>query len=59
MKYLRKLAPDPFDALHIAGLVAIVIGVWKIHHAAAWIVGGLAAVLYSLLVSAGRRHHNS
>jgi hypothetical protein len=56
MNFLRKLLPDPFDALHIFGLGAVVWGVWQIHHGAAWIVGGLAAVSYSLLVSAGRRH---
>lgn len=56
MKFLRKLRPDPFDALHLVGLGAIVWGVWQIRHAAAWIIGGLAAVFYSFLVSAGRRH---
>ena len=56
MKFLRKLLPDPFDTLHIVGLGAIVWGVWQIHHPSAWIVGGLAAVFYSALVSAGRRH---
>jgi hypothetical protein len=54
MKLLRKL--DPFDALHIAGLGAIVWGVWQIHHPSAWIVAGLAAASYSFLASAGRRH---
>jgi hypothetical protein len=46
----------PFDALHVVGIGAVIYGVWQIHHALAWIVGGLAAVFYSALVAAGRRH---
>ena len=56
MNFLRKLLPDPFEALEILGFGAIVWGVWQIHHGAAWIVGGLAALFYSFLVSAKRRH---
>lgn len=55
MKAPRKPA-DPLDLLHLAGIVAIIVGVWKMNHAAAWIVGGLAVVCYSILTSAGRRH---
>lgn len=56
MSFLRKLRPDPFDALHVLGLGAMIWGIWQLSHAAAWIASGLAVLGYSLLVSAGRRH---
>ena len=56
MNFLRKLRPDPLDAMHILGVGAVIWGIWQLNHAAAWIAGGLAVIGYSLLVSAGRRH---
>jgi len=56
MKARRRKLPDPLDLVNLAGVVAIIVGVWMMNHAAAWIVGGLAVVFYSILTSAGRRH---
>jgi hypothetical protein len=49
---VRKYIPDPHDVLLIVGTAAIVRGVLQIHRPTAWIVAGLAAVVYSVLAAA-------
>lgn len=55
MSSLRKLLPDPFEALFVVGSAAIVIGAYKIYHPLAWIVGGAIAVRASWLAASSRR----
>jgi hypothetical protein len=42
------------DALILAGLSAIVYAAWQLSPAAAWAVGGVAAVVYGVMIDSRR-----
>lgn len=51
---MLKLTEHIPDLLHFLGLAAVIFGVSRLSHAAAWIVAGVAALIYSFLLSSGR-----
>lgn len=53
MKWLRGV--PWWDLVALVGGVAVVKGIWDMHHPAAWIIGGLAAVGVAYLADLGNR----
>lgn len=55
---MKKYLPDPLDVVCLVGMAALVRGAYQIYRPAAWIVAGLALVIFSVLSTAATKRRN-